>query len=624
MPRIYGFISEEATGSPQQIGFLSSRLASVSFWNRQEVVAGNACIGCIGPRSGLVRSGRCIAVVDGYFCNRNDLPAGPDDATRLILLYERHGFENALNKIAGDFTVALYDSASDELWLGRDRAGARPCYFAPFTDGIAFASRPGVLLGLPGVSSCVSRSYVALFAASHYRTIDNNPHGSPYDGVRQLPAAHLACVHRGRVAVRRWWNLSDQPEFECSEDELAERYRELLLTAVGERLRIAEKPAFSLSGGMDSSSVLATAVHLQRNRQHAFSSVYADRSFDESEEIATMLDAAVEEWHPVHIDSFDVVDCVSDMIVAHDEPVATATWLSHWLICKAVAEAGFDSLFGGLGGDELNAGEYEYFFFHFADLRAAGREAELSWEMTCWAQHHDHPVWRKNRAVAEEALGRLVNLDRPGQCWPDRRRIMRYAATLNADFFDIGCFEPAMDSPFTSYLKNRTYQDIFRETAPCCLRAEDRQTHAFGLHNIDPFYDHRLMEFMFRIPGRLKIRAGVTKYLLRRAMQGLVPEATRTRVKKCGWNAPAHLWFSGKGKELLLDMVLSKKFSESGIYHLPEVLRIIDEHDLIVSQRQEKENHMMFLWQLVNLHLWLTMPNDRYTINREAACPVND
>ena len=130
---------------------------------------------------------------------------------------------------------------------------------------------------------------------------------------------------------------------------------------------------------------------------------------------------------------------------------------------------------------------------------------------------------------------------------------------------------PAMDQPFRTYLKNRTYQDLFRETAPCCLRAEDRQTAAFGLEHFDPFLDHRLLELMFRVPGKMKIRDGVTKILLRRAMQGILPEETRTRIKKSGWNAPAHVWFSGSNAARLRDLVASRAFRERGIYDVEEV-----------------------------------------------------
>jgi asparagine synthase (glutamine-hydrolysing) len=542
-------------------------------------------------------AGTRVAAFDGVAFNHAGNPAE--------LFVRGAGFEAVLRGLRGDFAVAMHDSADDVLWLARDRLGVKPLYYATTRDGLAFGTRPGALLELPGVGRIAERRYVALFAGSHYRTFDNDPHASPYRDVRQLPAGHLARVKGGKVEVRRYWTLADEGDLPADEGALAERYRELLAQAVNERLAVAKKPAFTLSGGLDSSSVLSLAVRKLGAKQHAYSSTYADPTFDETVEIRSMLDANVERWHPVAIGTPEVLPIVERMVRAHDEPVATATWLSHFLICEQAARDGFGTLFGGLGGDELNAGEYEYFFFHFADLRAAGREDVLAREVDSWARHHDHPIYRKNRQAAEQGLARLVDPTRAGACLPDRARLERYAAALAPGFFDLEGFEPVMERPFRSYLKNRTWQDLFRETAPCCLRAEDRQCAAFGLQHFDPFLDERLLELMFRVPGGLKIRDGVTKILLRAAMRGVLPEETRTRVKKTGWNAPAHIWFSGRNAAALRDLVASRAFRERGIYDAAEVDRLVREHEQIVASGEARENHMMFLWQLVNLELWL-------------------
>jgi len=268
-----------------------------------------------------------------------------------------------------------------------------------------------------------------------------------------------------------------------------------------------------------------------------------------------------------------------------------------------VSRSGARSLFGGLGGDELNAGEYEYFFFFFADI--AQDPALLEAETKKWVEYHDHPIFKKSFEVMKKGLERLVDPATPGRCLPDRARLMRYSDTVRREWFDLDAWAPVMDSPFKSYLKNRTYQDIYRETAPCCLRAADRHTTAFGLDVVWPFFDHRLVELMFRVPATMKIRAGVTKHLLREAMRTILPEETRTRIKKTGWNAPAHVWFAGPGRELVLDLVGSRAFAERGIYDVARVRQLVDEHYRIVAEGQVADNHMMFLWQLVNLELWL-------------------
>lgn len=579
--------------------------------------AGRAMLGVASaratpPENTVTGRGPALLVIDGCLFNTAELSRSVKPDGEIFLdLYEQHGFREALCRVNGDFAIALYDQATDTLWLGRDRIGVRPLYYATGGDFFAFASQPGALPGLPGISAAVNRRFAGLFAGSHYRTFDNAREESPFADIRQLPAAHLAEIRSGGAPrLAQYWTLSDQGSLDLPEAELADRYRDLLVDAVRIRLSKAAKPAFLLSGGMDSSSVLASAVRVSGAKQEAFSSVYDDRTYDESEDIRSMLDSTVSAWHPVRIGNPDVFAIIERMVRVHDEPVATATWLSHYLLCAQAARQGFATLFGGLGGDELNAGEYEHFFFHFADLRYAGDEQGLRREVEHWARHHDHPIYRKNMAVVDAALERIVDLRSPGLCRPDRTRLDRYASAVNRGYFDVGSFEPVMDRPFDSYLRNRTFHDIFRETAPCCLRAEDRQTGAFGLQHFDPFFDYRLVEFMFRVPGRMKIRDGVTKILLREATRGLLPEQTRTRIKKTGWNAPAHVWFSGNTLGTLRDLTASRAFRERGIYDTRRVTALLDEHEQIVSSGEMRDNHMMFLWQLVNLELWLRTLDD--------------
>ncbi len=561
-------------------------------------------LGWVGAGPDLAIDGDVFAIVDGPL---EDLHAGGSslvDATGLIERYRRRSLAEALRGLSGDFALALFDGRTATLWLTRDRFGVRPMYFARARDGFAFASRPGPLLELDGVSRRADRGFVARFAGSHYRYFDNDPAASPFAHVRQLPAAHVLRVSANAASSASYWSLRDLPDRTDPAADLAEEYRSLLQDAVGRRLVRSRRPAFTLSGGMDSSSIAALAGAAGATVV-AFSAIYPEPRYDESADITPMVHAVVDRWEPIVVDSPDVFGLVRRMVRAHDEPVATATWLAHFLLCERVAAMGHDALFGGLGGDELNAGEYEHFLYYFADLRASGDTAAFDHEVARWIEHHDHPIYGKSRDVVESELQRLVDPTRPGLCLPDRRRMLRYARALGPGL-DLSLFEPVMDHPFASYLKNRCYQDIYRETIPCCLRAEDRHARAFGMGHFLPFYDHRLAQLMFRVPGRLKIRDGMTKWLLREAMRDVLPEATRTRVKKTGWNAPAYRWFAGAGRDRLLDLVGSRAFREREIYNVPEVLRIIAEHDEIVTKALPREDHAMFLWQLVNLEIWFS------------------
>ena len=526
-------------------------------------------------------------------------------AAVLLRLYRERGLHGALRELNGDFSFAIADDNAGTLHLARDRFGVRPLYYWSAGGRLAFASRLRSLLALPEVPRDIDRTFAGLFAGSHYRTFDNDPERSPFAAIRQLPAAHALTWKDGKASLHRYWQLDAEEDLQWSEQEIAERYRDLLLDAVRIRLARLPKAAFALSGGMDSSSVLASAVRLRGARQQAFSTVYRDPTFDESEDIKPILEATVEKWHAVQVNDPDVHRLVKEMVAAHDEPVATATWLAHYVMCAEVKRQGFSAIFGGLGGDELNAGEYEHFFYFFADLRARGLGPRLEREVEMWSRYHDHPIYRKSRETMERDLARLTDPAVPGRCLPDRARLERYAVAVDPAFFDVRGFAPVMEAPFSSYLKNRTWQDLSRETIPCCLRAEDRQSAAFGLVNAVPFFDHRLAELMFRVPPALKYCDGVTKHMLRAAMAGVLPEPTRTRVKKTGWNAPAHVWFAGPGREVVADLVASRRFRERGIYDVARVERLLDEHDEIVRTGRPVDNHMMFFWQLVNLELWL-------------------
>jgi asparagine synthase (glutamine-hydrolysing) len=562
-------------------------------------------------RGGIAENAGWLVTLDGAIFNADQVAKSErdiaDHAALLAALLAAHGPKAALEQIEGDFAAAAYDIANDRLWLMRDRVGVKPLYWTIIDGGFACASQPRALLGLPGVAADVNRGFAARFAGMHYRTFDNNPEESPYAAIRQLPAASLLELGGGGAgAPQRYWRLRNEPDFTASEGELAERYREMLLGAVEKRVKLAVKPSFTLSGGMDSSSVLCCAVEVTGHKQHAVSSVYRDPTFDERHEIRDVTDEKVTQWSMVEIaDDIPLFAHVAKLVREHDEPVATATWLSHDVVTDQTARDGFTTLFGGLGGDELNAGEYEYFACHFADLKLAGREAELDEEIDAWSRFHDHPIYRKNPAVAHETIARIADLSTPGRCLPDEARLRKYMNAVDPGYFDLSSFRPAMDTPFTSYLKNRTSQDIFCETLPCCLRAEDRQCTAVGLQHYDPFLDHALIEFMYRVPGDMKIRGGVTKHLLRAAMRGILPEATRTRVAKVGWNAPAHVWLSGRNLNYLRDLLGSQAFRQRGIYNVAEVERLVAEHVAIVESGAARENHMMFLWQLVNLEMWL-------------------
>lgn len=526
---------------------------------------------------------------------------------------KKFGFEGLVKKLRGDFVIFLYDSASDIVWLARDRVGVKPLYYREDKDGFTFSSQPRALLLNKSHDPKINLRFAARFAAGHYRCIDNLPSESPYEGISQLPPATILryCISTQDIKKSEYWSLAELPDLKEPEDELAENYKELLLDSVNIRIKGRQNKAFLLSGGMDSSTILCCAKRLTGQRQTAFSSVYDDPTYDESNEIKDVVQSDVSNWNKVTLpNEIDIFHHISEMIEIHEEPVATATWLSHYLLLKNVKCKGFEHLFGGLGGDELNAGEFEYFPMHFADLKANGKLEQYETEVAAWVKHHDHPVHRKSKIIADRVTEQLIDTNNPGVVLPDYTRLRQYADAVDLSIFNLHTFEPDMSSPFTTYLKSRTYHDLTRETLPCCLRAEDRHSTALGITHVDPFLDHKLIEFMYQIPGELKIKNGVTKQLLRRAVTDIVPTETRQRIKKTGWNAPAHKWFSKKSLGQLQDYLNSQWLKEMNFFNINYVEKIAHEH---LKAQEENDvsssNHMMFLWQISNCIVWFEKLN---------------
>ena len=563
----------------------------------------------------LIRHPKGILAFDGAIFNLSqlrklvDLPNG-NEGEVLAELIGITGLPKALTQVNGDFALAWLETDSGKIWLARDPFGMRPLYYISNSSFIASSSQLRGLLAIKNISKAIDKSFLARFGAMHYRYIDNDPDKSPYADILQVPPATLISIDmRGQIQKFQYWSLEDKSNFNASANELAEEYKALLKESVNLRLFRFPKSTFTLSGGMDSSSVLALAATIN-GPQIAYSTLYEDRTYDERDDIKDMIQGNVSDWRHVQLsNNIDIISEIDQLIEIHDEPVATSTWLSHMHLCKQAATGEFNALFGGLGGDELNAGEYEYFPFHFADLIYENRHDEYMKEVALWAKYHDHSIFKKSPEIAKNLIGAFANLKNPGECIPDLSRLNKYYYVLSPEFLEHKGFSPKMDIIFDSYLKNRSWHDISRETLPCCIRAEDRHGATFGLTPILPFLDKRLVEFMYRVPGSMKIKNGITKHLLRLAMKDVLPGKTRQRIKKTGWNAPAHRWFTGKGAEAIQDLVNSNSFDDLKLFNRKEVMNIIKGHEMIVNSGAAKENHMMFLWQLTNLIRW------QYSIN---------
>lgn len=607
MGHIFGIISKDDLLSgriarERAISDICSRSNQIR-QDKQEILLPRAIVSISCGKTKAVRTEKGFFIFKGLLFE-DDLK---EVFSRFNNLSDVQSLQSFTSDIDFEGIFIIYSAEENCIALIRDRIGIGQLYWASHGDNFYFSTRPDNIGVHPDLDSEFDVQYSAIYAASHYRYIDANIQGSPFKDVHRLSPATILVNEAGSILQREFWRLRVAPFSEKSEEKLAEEYATVLKSAVARRLSHANNPAFLLSGGMDSSSVASCAWQQSGAGVTAYSTVYSDATYDEYSEIQSMLNDRVATWTPVTLDSPNLLELVPRMVACHGEPVCTSTWLSHFEVSQRVAGNGHDVLFGGLGGDELNAGEFEYFPFFFADLRSANQFDSLNNEIAKWAEYHNHPIYRKGRIEAENMMIQYCDLKNPGTCRPNLQRLLRYMDVLEPAYFSLAEFKPAMPKLTDSYLTNRCYQDLILETTPCCVRSEQRHGDTFGFISTDPFLDYRVVEFMFSVPGTLKIRDGITKYLLRVAMKGILPEETRTRIKKTGWNAPAHQWFLQGGMELILDLLPKEGV---GLYVPERVEKLIDEHRDIVLNNMERENHMMFLWQTLNMLCWRRYVNE--------------
>ena len=600
MSRIAGLIPRNNKGTPRLDAIMITRLLGT-----KQIVRDGFFF--TENQQASAKFGSIQIVIDCSIFNADDFSTPQKklpDAQRVLLSISKIGIVRTLEKINGRFCLAVFDMKTNILCLGRDRFGLSTLFYTCFDGLIAFSSRAKGLLGLPGVSNELDHSFLKAAAATNYRFLDTNNTVSPFRNIKQVPPGAIIRFDDKKVQTERFASLTVDG-IKRSNKPTREEYIHLFYKAVSKRLRVAKKPIFSLSGGLDSSSVVSMAHQITREKQSAISTVHPNKLYDEKKEILDIIKAGKVNWNSVTITNPNIFDKLTEIYSLHDYPLPTVTWLNHLLLVEEAAKLGYTDLFTGLGGDELHAGEYDYFFYFFADLKKMGKTDLLEKEIEAWVKNHDHPIFRKSKNIALERMSELTDPLVPGRCLPDKKLLKCYNNLLSPDFQALNELLPNYYPTSDSYLISHSQNELMFNTMPCCLRSGRENCNLFGMQEFHPFLDNELFVYMMSVPPEQKIRNGLTKAFARQSYKGLIPEDTRRRITKTGWNAPAHEWFSKNHRDDLHDLVGSRQFRERGIYKIDSVKQIISEHETIVSEKRDQPNHMMAIWQIVSLEIWL-------------------
>jgi asparagine synthase (glutamine-hydrolysing) len=515
------------------------------------------------------------------------------DTETLVHLYEDDG-DRLVDSLRGMFGFAIWDSRRQRLLLGRDRLGIKPLYYWERPDGLSFASELRSFLVDPAFRPEIAEEAVALYLSFGYVP---DPH-CIFRGVRKLPPGHVLTWNRDDgIRVQRYWSPL-RPEVSIDAPAAVEELRRLLDESVRCHLESEVPLGAFLSGGIDSSTVVALMARAMDRRVQTFSIGFEEPEYNEAPHAARVA-AALGTDHTELIVRPDADQLVEDVIQGFDEPFADSSALPTLLVSHLARERVTVALSGD-GGDELFGG-----YTRYAEVAAMAPPAP--------------PVLRKFlRGLAlmraPGARGRAWMLTRSS----DHRG--RYATTVAVPLSveeggfggagiarGHGSVEQLLDPWFDrfgsrDFVTQMMLVDLETYLPGDILTKVDRMSMAVSLEARVPILDHVVVEFAMSLPSRLKLRNGVGKMILREAITGLVPDAVLTKPKQ-GFAVPLREWFRGPLRYRIDELMTPG----NAIHEWTDeraVRRLASEH---VAGRRE---HGGLIWRLVVLNGWLRALRD--------------
>ncbi|PTQ61316.1 asparagine synthase (glutamine-hydrolysing) [Sphingomonas aurantiaca] len=521
--------------------------------------------------------------------------------TEVLLHAWRAWGPSMLDWLNGMFAFAIHDSAAHTLFLARDRLGVKPLHYVELADGsLAFASELKGLLAHPQL-----RRVPDLHAVEDYLALGYVPDDACIvAGVRKLAAGHFLLVERGRPVPppRRWWDIDFSNRATGSAKALGEELVDRMRAGVRSRM-VADVPlgAF-LSGGVDSSAVVALMAEASPKAVRTCTIGFDEAGHDERGFATTVARRFATDHRERVVQSGDV-SLIDTLVASFDEPFADGSALATYQVC-ALARESVTVALSGDGADEALAG-YRRYKFQSAEERIRGLlpahlRADVFGTLGRWYPKADwapRPLRARSTLLAlardgGEAYARSVGVTAPelrAQLFsPSARAALggyvaedRYVATMaNA---------PARDA-----IDRAQYADIKHWLPGDILTKVDRTSMAVGLEAREPLLDHRLIEFCATLPANMRLRHGEGKWLMKKAMEPYLPREILYR-QKMGFVTPISAWFREALAGEAIALAKSRTLGETGWFDMATIARIADEH------RMGRAEHGRTLWQFVML-----------------------
>lgn len=530
------------------------------------------------------------------------------DTEVILAAYAQWG-EACLYKFNGSFAFGIWDNAKKVLFLARDHFGIKPFHYVMTDDYFAFASEMKAFLQLPEFKLKFDEAIVGETIAN-VNGLEATQH-TLLHGVMRLPGGHCMTVTpEGKSHIRQWWNTYEQMpnDMPVGEEEQVEQFRFLLRDACHLRLRSDLPIVATLSGGLDSSTVasMTASILQEEGSQGHFERAYT-ASFPGTNQEETQYARDVAQRYNLPLSVREIgfphdLNSLVDKIIWYHEDIYWVLSMGPWLVYEDIVKgkgAGMVVL-DGSGGDELAVGHY---FMLYDEMQSAilsgkwGRVRELQQILVNMrgGSVDDIPVnpgYVMKRALLNSRFGLEVILPPLSKLTNiPPRSFLRHQPVKDKLFYQYQFNKPADYSA----LQHTQYIWTHFMGMPTVNRMYDRAPAANTISLRAPLLDYRLLTYSMALPDKMKVGRGYTKYIMRQAMKGLMPENVRLRTNKVGFTSPMNEWFAGPLNGWLKETIHNQDFLSSHIWNGPAVKKYVEE-----SEGAGKWDNISKLWPIFN------------------------
>lgn len=489
--------------------------------------------------------------------------------------------EACLNKFNGMWAFSIYDKKTKNIFIARDRFGIKPIYYYLDENRFVFASV------IPAILSILDNKYsLNKQAIFEYLVLNRTDQTDDtfFSEINKLKHGHLIKIHNSKVTFARWYNLKENIKNPFNNSD---EFGETLSSAIRLRLRSDVPVGVCLSGGLDSSSIVSILLNDCNSRNlNTFSAVYGKGQFGDESYYISEFKPYIDNMHFVFPSSKTFFSDIAQFMKAHGEPVLSTSPYAQFKVMELAKDYVTVTL-DGQGADEQLAGYHYFFGFYFKDLLMQLRILKFLKEIYKSKNNHIYSGLRTFLYfLLPDNLRVRIQISQKGYIKKD---FIKQYISKNQTTNNVYGLKSLRDS----------LVDHFEYKLEHMLKYEDRNSMWFSLESRVPFLDYRLVERTLALSEDMIINDGMTKFILRQAMKGKLPNKIRNRKDKIGFNTPADKWFRSKIFEnLIKDIINEGYFFSTGILNKKKAFELYSKH-LTMQIDISRE-----IWKWLNLELW--------------------